>query len=365
MNLTNKKDCCGCNACYSICPAKCISIEFDEEGFSYPKIDKDKCINCGLCEKVCPFNPQNEKATLNKIKAYACRNKDKNEQLTSSSGGVFIELCNYIINNNGIVFGALFNEDLKVVHKSAKNMQECYKFKGSKYVQSYIGDTYIEAKKYLDEGKLVLFSGTQCQIKGLNLFLRKDYSNLITLEVICHGAPSPLVLDKYKKHLIKRYNANVKNIQFRDKGTGWENYSVSVELDNNKKHSTFALQDIYMKGFLQDLYLRPSCYNCKAKNFCSKSDITLGDYWGIRYVHPNFYDNNGVSLVCLNTDKGINLFELIKDKFHYVESDINIAKIYNPSIYKSVSYNNSRDKFFKEIINDTEDIESVIKKYIN
>ncbi|WP_373601473.1 Coenzyme F420 hydrogenase/dehydrogenase, beta subunit C-terminal domain [Paraclostridium bifermentans] len=365
MNKIDKKECCGCYGCYSVCPKKCITMEVDEEGFKYPKVDENNCINCGLCEAVCPFKYNDKKISLNEIKAYACKNRDKSEQTSSSSGGIFIALCNYIMKNKGFVFGACFDENLNVVHQSAKDINECYKFKGSKYVQSDIKNSYIDAKRYLDEGRLVLFSGVQCQIKGLNLFLNKIYDNLICVEIICHGVPSPLVFDKYKEYLTKKYNSNIKNISFRYKEKSWINYNTLVEFENCKKYSNIFAKDIYMKGFLQNIYLRPSCYACKAKGFNTKSDISLADYWGIQKIHPEFYDNNGVSLVCVNTDKGNEIFKSISENIDFIETDLNKAKLYNACIYKSVNYNEKRNEFFKDLLSSNDDIESLISKHTN
>lgn len=363
INIGNRRDCCGCGACYSICPRKCIKMEPDIEGFKYPKINEKECINCGLCEKVCPFKSNEQKENLNDINAYACKNKNEKEQLSSSSGGIFIALCDYAIKNKGVVFGACFDENLNVVHKVGKSIEECEKFKGSKYVQSDINETYIEAEQYLKKGIVVLFSGTQCQIKGLNSFLGKEYKNLITVEIICHGVPSPLILDMYNKALEEKYQADIKSIEFRNKNQGWGNFSTVVKFNNNKDYSTLFRNDLFMKGFLENIYLRPSCYKCKAKNFNSKADISLADFWGIEKIHPTFFDDKGVSLVCINTNKGNKIFNLISNEINYIKTDIYTAKKYNICIYKSVNYNPNRAKFFEELIKGNKDIGNLIKKY--
>lgn len=362
IEILYKKDCCGCYGCQNVCPKECISMEIDNEGFWYPKVNKDICIECGLCEKVCPvISKLNDNDNFKHI-AYACKNKDIDIRLKSSSGGVFSNLCEYTINNNGIVFGAAFNKDFEVIHMEASTLDECSKFRGSKYVQSKIGSTYKDAKKYLDSGRLVLFSGTQCQIKGLNLYLRKKYNNLITVDVICHGVPSPLVFDIYKKSLEQDYKSNIKDISFRDKTDSWKQYSYKIIFNNNTYDKRLFINNTYSKGFLKDLYLRPSCYSCKSKNYESKSDILLGDYWGIENIHPKFDDDKGTSLVIINSIKGKEVFDNISDNVEILETDLEYATSRNSCIVKSVDYNKNRDKFFNELKDDN--LNYLVNKYI-
>ncbi len=361
INIVKKEDCAGCYSCKNICPKGCIEMESDREGFSYPKVDRDKCIDCNLCEKVCPVlnNMNNE---MIESSAYACKNNNEKTRKTSSSGGVFTLLCENIISKNGIVFGAAFDRDFDVKHMYAETLESCEKFKESKYVQSEIGNTYKIAKSFLDNGRNVLFSGTQCQIKGLNLFLNKHYNNLITVEIICHGVPSPKVFKLYKQSLSKKYNSNIKNIRFRDKRLGWNKFSYTTEFENNEVYSKPLNEDIYMKGFLSDLYLRPSCYACKAKNFSSNSDVSLADYWGVEKKHSKFNDDKGTSLVLVATKKGQDIFEEISINMEVSKTDMEYAIENNPAIIKSVKYNKNRDKFFKRI--GKKDLEESIIKCI-
>lgn len=361
INIVRKSECSGCYSCANVCPKECISIKSDDEGFGYPTIDEDKCINCNLCEKVCPVI-NNHKAEKIETMAYACRNKNEEVRKTSSSGGVFTLLCEEVIKNGGVVFGAAFDEKFNVKHIYAETLEECQKLKGSKYVQSQIGNTYKQAKEFLYAGRLVLFSGTQCQIKGLNLFLMKEYNNLITSEIICHGVPSPKVFKLYKENLKNKYNSNIKDIRFRDKTSGWNKFSYVTEFDNNEIHSKTLHEDIYMKGFLNDLYLRPSCYECKAKNFSSNSDISLADYWGVERRHLEFGDDKGTSLVLINTKKGKDIFQKISCHMEVMQTDLEFAISNNPCIIRPVRYNKNRDKFFKLINQDN--LENSITKYI-
>lgn len=361
IKLIKKQDCSGCHACANVCPKQCISMKSDNEGFCYPQIDKDKCINCNLCEKVCPIINIPNKVN-DKITAYACKNKDNETRNTSSSGGVFSLLCDYVISQNGIVFGAAFDENFNVKHIYAEELKECERFRGSKYVQSKIGDTYTKAKKFLDNGKIVLFSGTPCQISGLDSFLMKKYENLIMVDVACHGVPSPLVYKKYIKSLEEKNKSKVSFLSFRDKSTGWSKYSFIVDFKDGKKIKEIGSDNIYMKGFLSDIYLRPSCYDCRFKKPITSADITLADYWGIQNIHQEFDDDKGVSLVLVNTKKGQDILEKISSNMKVIKTDIEYAMENNPYIVGSVKYNKNRDKFFKLI--EKEDLESSIIKSI-
>ena len=360
IDIVNKEECCGCNACTNICPKQCISMEIDNEGFWYPKVDKSKCIDCDLCVKVCPIinTPKIEKE---EIIAYACKNKELEARVNSSSGGVFGLLCKEVIGSGGVVFGAAYDENFDVRHTYAETIEDCNQFRGSKYVQSEIGDTYKQTKKFLNEGRVVLFSGTQCQIKGLNLYLMKKYENLITVDIVCHGVPSPKVFKSYKELLVKKYKGNIKDIRFRDKRKGWKEFSYITEFDNGAVHSETLKEDVYMKGFLKDLYLRPSCYSCTSKNYTDGSDLSLADYWGVQNIHPEFDDDKGVSLVIVNTAKGKQVLEKIKDRVDIIETDLDYAIKHNKCIVKSVDYNPKREGFFKEF--NGENLESVVEKY--
>lgn len=359
INITKKEECCGCYSCTNICPKQCIEMNIDNEGFWYPKVDKDKCINCDLCVKVCPVinTPEKER---NSIQAYACKNENEKERKESSSGGIFSLLCQEVINSKGVVFGAGFDENFDVIHSYSETIEGCNKFKGSKYVQSKIGETYKQAKEFLDNGRKVLFSGTQCQIKGLNLYLGRKYENLISLEIICHGVPSPKVFEKYKNLLSKRYESKIKNIKFRDKEKGWKTFSFVTEFENNEKYSNTLKDDFFMLGFLKNIYLRPSCYNCAAKDFKSGSDFSLADYWGIQLIHPEFDDDKGVSLVLVNNLKGKRIFDSISQKMSFLETDLQHATKHNSCIIKSVKPNPNREKFFADM-NNGDFMNSIIK----
>lgn len=300
LAVVDKKNCCGCGACGDICPKQAITFKADEEGFWYPEVDKDKCVGCHLCEIICPlmkeYKPQTPRA------CYSAVNINIEERMASSSGGLFSLLIKRTIEDGGVVFGAAFDDNWMVRHSSADSIQDAYKFKGSKYVQSKVEGCYVEVRELLKNNRKVLFSGTACQIAALNSFLEKEYDNLLTVDVVCHGVPSPGIWNDYLK-TIKSYK-KISKINFRDKSTGWRNYSFSVDFSDGSKIKESHYSNTYMQGFLHDLYLRPSCHYCKFKEGKGGSDITLGDFWGIEKVNSDMDDNNGVSVVLVNTMKG-------------------------------------------------------------
>lgn len=351
IEIINKKDCCGCFACDNICPKSCIEMLCDNEGFLYPKVDKDKCVDCGLCEKVCPIINKPEIAE-NKQTALAVINKDENIRFNSSSGGVFSLLASNIIENGGVVFGAALSEDCKSVsHIPVQTLQELEALRGSKYVQSKIGNTYSQVKAFLENGKEVLFSGTPCQVSGLYTFLNKEYENLVTCDFVCHGVPSPLVWEKYVEFREEKSSSETSKVFFRNKKNGWKTYSMQFEFKNGVRYAQKNIVDLYLRGFVADLYLRPSCYDCKFKGTNRPSDITLADFWGVENVCPEMYDNKGTSLLILNSDKGEKLFGLISNSTVNKEVDLNTAISFNSAAIKSVSIPKKREDFFVDLNN--------------
>lgn len=360
IEIKNKKDCCGCYACYNICPKECITMESDNEGFWYPKIDKDKCINCNLCEKVCPIINPVKRANSKKI-AYAGVNKDDQIRVKSSSGGIFSILAEYIIKNNGIIYGASFDENFNIKHKRILCNTDLDLLRGSKYVQSSIGDIYKQVKNDLESNRQVLFTGTPCQVEGLRSYLRKEYVNLITMDFICHGVPSPLVWKKYLEEMKKSKQENIKNIYFRNKDIGWKVFSLKIIFDE-KIYINNLSKDLFMKGFLQDVYLRPSCYSCKFKKTNRVSDITVADFWGIENILPKMDDDKGISLIVIHSEKGEQLFDKLSETMILNEVNLNEAIKYNPSMIKSVKYNEKRNSFFAEL-NSVKELTDLIRKY--
>ena len=334
----------------------------DREGFLYPEVDKDICVDCHLCEKVCPvLNQGKERKPL---KIYAVKNKDEEIRRQSSSGGIFTLLAEQVIDEGGVVFGARFNENWEVVHSYTETKEGLAAFRGSKYVQSRIGDNYRKTESFLKSGRKVLFSGTPCQIAGLKLYLRKEYKNLLTVDFICHGVPSPGVWREYLKeeiarqcdgknsvlsHPIEKGKIRIKHISFRNKKLGWKKFSFALTLsvpDGHGAENTVLLSEplnknLFLRGFLADLYLRPSCYACPAKCLKSGSDVTIGDFWGIEKVMPEMDDDKGVSVVMVN--RGIELPDVDWQGIDYEE----IVR-YNPSVERSVRESEKRKIFFQK-----------------
>lgn len=361
INIEDKSKCSGCHACYNACPKNCITMKSDNEGFWYPSVDEKSCVDCGLCEKVCPILKVYK--GYEKGKAYACVNKNSELRQKSSSTGVFSILAENVLDAGGVVFGAGFDENLKVRHISIKNKDDIRKIRGSKYVQSKIGDTYSEAKEYLQKGIKVLFAGTPCQISGLKSYLGKDYDNLILMDIICHGVPSPKVWKKYLDYIEK---SNRKNIDknnypnFRSKRLGWGNFSMDINFTDGSVYTKSMKWDLYLRLFLQNIILRPSCYNCHSKSLNRESDITLADFWGVERFVPEMADDKGTSISLINTPKGNDIFNEVKDKLIYKEIDINDAVKFNKPSYQSVAKNPLREYYFEKF--DEKNFGSLAKK---
>lgn len=356
IHIVDKENCCGCSSCTNICPSRAIKMCEDEEGFLYPNIDTKVCVNCNLCEVVCPvLNQTKERKPLN---IYAAKNRNEEVRMESSSGGIFTMLAEHVIQQGGIVFGAKFDECWKVIHNYTETAGGLAPLRGSKYIQSDLGRTYNDVKSFLENNRLVLFSGTPCQIRGLKLFLKKDYPNLFSVDFVCHGVPSPKVFNSYLTENITRKGNKISSIKFRDKRLGWHLFSFTAGGTKSIIHTASLQDDLFLKGFLHNLYLRPSCHACPSKSLKSGSEITLADYWGVEHVFPSFDDNKGVSLVMVNNTKGENLFKSIEPI--YIESNYNDALKGNPSIENSTKKSDNRDLFynlyrkgmpFKRIIN--------------
>lgn len=364
INITDKKNCSGCKACYNICPRNCIELKVDQEGFWYPKVNEDKCVECGLCEKVCPeINIYKNNSAYVEPTCIAAWNKDKSVRANSSSGGVFTSIAEWILDNDGVVFGAAYDRSHKVIHTEVHSIEDLSELRGSKYVQSDINNTYNRAKKYLKTGRSVLFTGTPCQIAGLYNFLQKEYAHLYTCDIVCHGVPSPIVFQKYKQNLEGSYNSRIQKIDFRNKKSGWKSYCVAIQFENHREYSKTFVNDVYMKGFLRNYYLRPSCYSCSYAKLPRISDITLGDFWGIVSKYPELDDDGGTSLLLINTDKGKAMLEACKNNIEQHECDLEVAVQGNPSIISSVKEPKKRRMFFEDLHN--MDFDYVIKKYMS
>ena len=366
IQILDKSQCCGCTACVSICPKQCITMREDEEGFLYPVVDSSHCIDCNLCKKVCPeLYPKEMREPLH---VYAAKHKNEQVRLASSSGGIFTLLAEKIIDESGVVFGVRFNNNWDVVHDYTETMEGLAVFRGSKYVQSYMGDCYLKAKSFLEQGRKVMFTGTPCQIAGLKNFLRKDYDNLLTVDVVCHGVPSPKVWQVYLDEIARKGGKNsvlshpivekteINHIDFRSKSIGWKKFSFALTLSkatadgekNTVLLSSIFTENPYMNAFLSNLSLRPSCYDCPAKAGKSGSDITIADFWGIEDVLPEFDDDKGISLVLSYSEKGGRWLAGLDCEC--IEVDYRSAQRMNPLISSSVSKPINRAFFFRQLI---------------
>ena len=344
-SIIDKKLCTGCTTCASICPKKAITLVEDNNGFKYPVIDKDKCIDCGLCKKRCPVLNTKENNSINEC--YIGYNKDDKEKEKASSGAIFSLIANYILDNNGIVVGAAFDKNNKLKHIAVEAKKELDKLKGSKYLQSDLDNIFTFIKENIKERK-ILFVGTPCQVAGLKSIINNK--NLLCMDIICHGVPSPKLFKKYIKELEIDNNDKLLNYNFRDKSTGWDTYSNTATF-KNKKNSELASNNKYMKLFLSDIALRESCYDCNFKLGNKYSDITLGDFWGVQNCYPEMYNKKGVSAIIINTDLGKEVFENIKDNIEYKNCKLEEIIVGNPSLKVSSKEPKNRDVFFKELDN--------------
>ena len=361
--IVNKELCSGCAACYNACPVQSISMKPDSEGFLFPEIDAQKCIDCGLCKRICPI--LNNYVGNPKGTAYACINKDEFVRNNSSSGGFFSLVAENVINKNGVVFGAALDKNANVEHICISEKSQLSKLRGSKYLQSVVGDSYKKAEAFLKDDKYVLFSGTPCQISGLKSFLGKDYEKLILVDFICHGVPSQKAWAKYLEYQKKKYKAKTvfeNEVNFRDKSSGWTNYSMRIKFDNKDEYIGNLSQDLFMRSFLNNLCLRKSCYNCHSKSVNRESDITMADFWGVKDILPEMFDDKGTSLILINSAKGKKIFEELAGDMNILQVDFEKAISRNTAAYKSCELPKNREKFMASL--DKIDFEKNIKSCI-
>lgn len=356
INIQNKVDCCGCNACGDICPKQAISYKTDNEGFWYPEVDMEKCIDCGLCEKVCPIiNVKDlKKNDLPESICYAAEHKNLEVVFDSTSGGLFSALADIMYKSGGYVGGAVFNEDFKSVRQYiSNNKQDLPRLRSSKYLQSSLDGFFSKVRDLLKAGEHVLVCGSPCQMAALRAFLRKDYENLIIADYICRGINSPKVWGKYIDSFEERYGHKVVYAKAKSKEYGWRNLTQKVILDNGKSYFETREQSNFTKGYLRTgVYCRPSCYDCKFKGYPRISDITLADFWGIEKVNTSMEKNLGTSLVMINSKKGERYFETVKGRINYVQVPFDSIEGGNRSLNLSVDPPKvDRKQFFEDLDN--------------
>lgn len=338
MSICDKTKCTGCMACYNACPGHCIKMVYDENSILIPEIQIDLCSGCNICSAVCPANKVLE--TNIPKETYACWNLDEEKRKQSSSGGIASVFYEYFIKNNGIVYGCYYDSNLQLKFSKATSLKEIEKFKTSKYSQSYIGNVYKEIFSYLNKNEKVLFIGTPCQVAGLKTYLRKDYDNLITIDLICHGVPSQKFIDEYIKSL--NLESNPDNLTFR----GFHDFYFVLYKNSDIIYSEKAKDDAYYHSFLNGLFYRESCYECKYATSKRISDITIGDFWGLGDQIPFEFDiTNGASVVLINTEKGFSLFDNVKDTIFYEKRTLEEALAGNEQLRHPSIKNENYDKF--------------------
>ena len=373
MNLPEKYDenekqnCCGCGACESACPTKSITIELDDEGFLYPKKSLLQCIDCNKCIEVCPMvNVIKNKNIDFEQKVYATWARDNKTRLDASSGGLFETMAHLIIDGGGVVCGAAFDEGLKLKHFCVDNLENLKKLCKSKYIQSNTNDVFIKIKEHLFNGRIVLFVGTPCQAAGLKGYLGKEYENLIVFDFVCHGVPSQDMFDRCITYEEKKRGGKINSFTFRVKDGNVKHvhgYAYSIEMKGKvirKKGLYYEFP--YYFGFKKYIFLRPSCYSCPYSTPDRCSDITLADFWGIEKYVKNVDFYKGVSMVIINSQKGNELFEKVKEKIIFYDSDIQTAIQCNQCLSKSTPLPKAREEIFKDL--DNISFDDFIKKYL-
>lgn len=314
--ITPPDECTGCALCANVCAHDAINMVWSEDGFLVPKVDATRCMNCGACVKACPAQPEHleelRKAApvTSPLASYGAWNKDKETHLNSSSGGIFSALAEQIFAQGGCVFGVVWANKDTAVFSKAENMDELAAMRGSKYTQAVPGDVYRQVKKELRQGRQVLFCGTSCQVYALKRYLRKEYANLLMVDILCHGVPSRLLLQAYIREHEKQHKKEISKIQFRDKAGNWQQYHVRKHFSDGSSISHRNWEDIFMRVFIGDFALNTACYNCPHARLPRVGDITLGDFWGdLQAMHPDWPIPDGIGSVLGNTTKGTNILQ--------------------------------------------------------
>lgn len=363
MDICDKNLCTGCGACQNICPTNCISLLLDEEGFYKYSINTEECINCNLCLKTCPSLDYNKFIERIEPEAFLCWNFDEKIRLMSSSGGVFSLLAEQILDAKGVVFGASFDEAFHVKHIGVLDKNDLKQLRGSKYIQSHTGDTFKKTKYLLDNGRIVLYSGTPCQIAGLYKILGKDYKNLLTCDVICHGVYSIRVYRDILNYYETKYKSKIADVKFRDKNTGWKNSSVKITFESGTIISEVKNISLLAYGFAAGFTNNKTCSLCKHAVIPRRADLTLGDYGAEDYVNYSKKDiRNGISVMMINSDKGKGYFDLIKNNMYYEQKSIESLLRVQKNIAQPNTLHPQRDEFFGDYKNKTFD--QIKKNYL-
>lgn len=357
--LENQEACVGCGACVSACSKKCIEMKVNQEGFFYPMVRTSMCVGCEKCKSVCPVLNISKTENID-TRAFAAYCYNEMIRYSSTSGGIFTLLCTWIIAHGGVVYGAAYDEHFKVIHIPCDSIEQVRKLQQAKYSQSDLGECFKQIKEKLDQKQYVLFSGTPCQVNALKSFLGKETPYLYLVDLICHGVPSPKVWNQYVAYRSEKDNGGKYpiTINMRSKETGWPTYSVSFEYKTGYKYLQKNNLDPYMRVFVKNLCLRKSCYECKFKGIERVSDLTLGDYWGIWSQMPEFNDGGGASVLLVHTQKGIALWNDVKDECNYRELSPKLSVAENPSAENVAVLPKQREEFMKKY--ETEDFQELV-----
>lgn len=338
-------NCCGCSLCEYVCSLNAVSMKY-ENGFLFPEIDNNLCVNCGKCQKLCPFlkiSKNSESQTC-----FAAKHKDNEIRKESSSGGVFTALSDAILKRNGIIAGAVYNDQMELIHTAAESFEERDRMRGSKYIQSNCTGIYKKIKEALLQDREVLFCGTPCEVAAVkNAFPNSD--KLYLADIICHGVPSPQVWRNFVEYLEKRYSNKLCDYKFRDKTQGWRTYSALARFTNGQTETNNDITGSYIELFRYDVCLRPSCTVCPYTDSFRPGDITIGDFWGIENIIPEIDDNKGVSAVICNTDKGRLLLDSVKSDLLLYECSVEDIKKRQPNLSHPSSCSNKAEAFNKDL----------------
>lgn len=359
IQIKKSEDCCGCSACAEACGHNAITMIPDKWGLLYPVVDQSYCVDCGLCDKVCPM--LNPCVAREPLVSYAFKHRDDEVRRNTSTAGAFVAFSRQILAEGGVVFGAAFDDDFSVKHQFVEDEQGLWKLVGSKYLQSRMGTCYKDCKQLLHDGRKVLFSGTPCQIAGLKGYLRKEYENLLCVDLICHGVPAPGIWQKYLHYQQQKMSQEmgkslfINKVNFRNKSRGWSAYSLSLSLSlSDSDGHVYEIpprdwrEDVFMRSFLRHLNMRPSCFHCRFRNQRSGSDITIGDFWGFEQAHPKAEnDQIGINAVMANTQKGVSFLKSID--FDGFESSYEKIKRGNMQLVRSHRPHINRKKFLRRV----------------
>lgn len=357
INVTEKKQCCGCTACASVCGHNSIKMVEDAEGFKYPEVNAAICVDCGLCEKVCPIlHPESERSIEHIIGA---KHHDAAVRKASSSGGVFSLLAETFIAEEGRVVGCAMDKDLQAVHIICETQEDLIRLRSSKYVQSNMDDIFPQVRKLLCDGRKILFSGTPCQVAGLRRFLFKPYNNLYCVDVLCHGVPSPKLFREYKEMMERQYGSKAHFVNFRSKKKEWKRLHIDMKFENGKEYFKSATFDSYMQLFLNNKSQRNACFHCPFTTSHRQGDISLGDFWGIGRDYPELDDNKGISMILVNSDKGAEMYGMIKDQIIAFDSNLEQAIAGNKVLVENIPGEEKRDQYYTTYV--TEGLQASFK----